>query len=236
MDPNTFNSFLSQISPEPLRVIDDRIPLSSYVSIDISENQAQLHQFDVTSSKDWEVFINDYLKKHEAQVAYGGYLETRDIYKRSEHFNKSDKETERNIHLGMDLWAAEETAILAPLDGKIHSFRDNIQFGDYGPTIILEHHIQGIRFFTLYGHLTRESITNLEVGQSFSKGQIIAALGAPEVNGDYAPHLHFQIIRDMQGYYGDFPGVCSKKNLDKFKELCPDPNLLLKVFNGTPIF
>ena len=25
-----------------------------------------------------------------------------------------------------------------------------------------------------------------------------------EVNGDYPPHLHFQIINDLQGNFGDF--------------------------------
>jgi hypothetical protein len=41
--------------------------------------------------------------------------------------------------------------------------------------------------------------------------------------------LHFQIINDMQGKKGDYPGVSSKKELAFYKKNCPDPNLLLKI-------
>ena len=61
------------------------------------------------------------------------------------------------------------------------------------------------------------------------KGDIIATLGSAEVNGDYAPHLHFQIIRDMEGKTGDYPGVASARDLKHFQDNCPDPNLLLKI-------
>ena len=52
---------------------------------------------------------------------------------------------------------------------------------------------------------------------------------ALEVNGDYPPHLHFQIINDLQGNFGDYLGVCSANELDFYKENCPDPNLILKL-------
>ncbi len=64
---------------------------------------------------------------------------------------------------------------------------------------------------------------------SVQKGQQIATLGLPPINGDYAPHLHFQIIIDMEGKFGDYPGVCSENTLAFYKENCPDPNGLLKI-------
>ena len=67
------------------------------------------------------------------------------------------------------------------------------------------------------------------MGQVFRAGAIIATLGDASVNGDYPPHLHFQIIRDIQGFEGDYPGVCSKNELDFYLENCPNPNLLLKL-------
>jgi murein DD-endopeptidase MepM/ murein hydrolase activator NlpD len=74
-----------------------------------------------------------------------------------------------------------------------------------------------------------ESLSNLEVGQKITKGQQIATLGTAEVNGDYPPHLHFQIIRDIGDYLGDYPGVCNKLELGYFMQNCPDPNLLLNL-------
>ena len=111
----------------------------------------------------------------------------------------------------------------------MHSFKNNTNYGDYGPTIILKHHINDIEFYTLYGHLSMESIVNTSVGQFFKQGEQIATLGDVSINGDYAPHLHFQIIKDIQDYKGDYPGVCSKQDLDFYLNNCPDPNMLLKL-------
>ena len=48
--------------------------------------------------------------------------------------------------------------IHAALDGTIHSFQNNTALGDYGPTIILSHEIEGFKFHTLYGHLSEASL------------------------------------------------------------------------------
>ena len=127
------------------------------------------------------------------------------------------------------MWCNANTPVYTPLDATVHSFKNNTHFGDYGPTIILKHHINNVEFYTLYGHLSLGSIENLKVNQVFKQGQQIANLGDTEVNGDYPPHLHFQIIKDLQGYLGDYPGVCNKTDLDFYLNNCPDPNLLLKL-------
>jgi len=229
MNSTTFSSFLNGISSMPLFVLDNKILLSKYVSIDLSEQNLSLHTFDVSSSQAWIKFIDEYCHQKQAQVAYGGYNEKRNIYKRSAYFNQQNADTERNIHLGLDLWIAAGTAVFSPLEGVIHSLANNANYGDYGPTLILEHQINDVVFCTLYGHLSLDSLTDKKVGDSVKRGEQIATLGTAEVNGDYAPHLHFQIIHDLEGFEGDYPGVCSKKNLDHFLQNCPDPNLLLKL-------
>lgn len=221
--------FLKSISASPLFVVDASIPLAEYIAININSSNKDLESFDIASSKAWEDYLSNYLKGKNKKIAYGGYLEVRDIYKRSSYFNAT--EDERNIHLGMDFWVDANTPILAVLDGEIHSFQNNKNFGDYGPTIILKHTINDTEFYSLYGHLSLESLKKLSEGQKIKKGEVIGYLGTNLVNGDYAPHLHFQIIKDMQGKKGDYPGVCSKKDLDFYKENCPDPNLLLKLPN-----
>ncbi|WP_271405132.1 peptidoglycan DD-metalloendopeptidase family protein [Tenacibaculum soleae] len=220
--------FLKNISEKPLYVIDTSISFEKYVPISIASSNTEL-SFDVSSSKEWEKYLDSFLIKHQKRVAFGGYLETRDIYNRSEYFNKQSKENQRNIHLGIDLWCNANTNVLAVLDGEIHSFKNNKNFGDYGPTIILKHTIDNHIFYSLYGHLSESSLKNLNIGDKVSQGEKIAVLGDNSVNGDYAPHLHFQLIMDMESNLGDYPGVSSTKTLDFYKNNCPDPNLLLKL-------
>lgn len=129
--------------------------------------------------------------------------------------------------MGVDIWAQAWTPVFAPLDGLIHSFQNNAGFGNYGPTIILEHELDGQKLFSLYGHLALEDLKDLQVGQSISKGQKFCHLGPFPENGDWPPHLHFQLMWDMMGMFGDFPGVCSHREVDKFRKICPDPNLLI---------
>jgi murein DD-endopeptidase MepM/ murein hydrolase activator NlpD len=212
-----------------IKVIDSAIPYSQYTPLDLSVSNIALSQLDITNASNFETFIESYLNKNNARVAYGGYNEIRNLYKRSSAFNDLNSD-ERNIHIGLDLWIKAGTAVLAALDGKIHSFQYNNNIGDYGPTIILEHQIENQTFYTLYGHLSLESIETIKVGDFFNKGVTIATLGDSSVNGDYAPHLHFQIIKNIEDNFGDYPGVCSKNKLTYYQENCPDPNLLLKIF------
>lgn len=223
------NSFINALSSEFTPVVSTKYTSNSFIPIDLTESNGELKRVDVSSSKAMELFITKLLVEKNGEVAYGGYLEKRAIYRRSNHFYQSDPETERNIHLGIDLWCPDGTSIIAPLDGIVHSVKNNDNFGDYGPTIILEHLYNNHFFYTLYGHLSLNSL-KIQVGKKVTKGDEIAVLGDAKVNGDYAPHLHFQIIKDLEGKTGDYPGVCSIKDLKKFKENCPDPNLLLKIY------
>ena len=221
------NKILDASNQEEIFVVDYSISIDDYVAIDLSKQNEDLKLFDVSSSKAWEIYINNYLEKANKKVAYGGYLEHRNLYDRSDYFSSQTEETQRNIHLGLDLWCPAGTDILAAFNGVIHSFNDNTNFGDYGPTIILEHSLGNDMFYTLYGHLSRASIKNIKVGQSVKQGDIIAQLGDAKVNGDYAPHLHFQIIKDLQGKEGDYPGVCSAKELEFYKQNTIDPKPIL---------
>lgn len=213
---------------ENVRVIDAQVPYNQYVPIDLSITNEDFVKLKIENSIDFESYIHNYLAKNNAKVAFGGYNEVRSLYKRSKIFGSSRSE-ERNIHIGLDLWIKAGTPVLAALDGFVHSFNYNMGVGDYGPTILLEHHIEKQKFYTLYGHLSLESINNIKVGTFYKKGQQLATLGDSFVNGDYAPHLHFQIIKKLVNNFGDYPGVCSKNDLKHYLENCPDPNVLLKI-------
>jgi murein DD-endopeptidase MepM/ murein hydrolase activator NlpD len=213
---------------EAAKVISPEIDYSEYVALDLSITNTDLQNHKLETAQDYEVFIQNQLDLYDGKIMFGGYIENRNLYKRSSVFKNPDIE-ERNIHIGLDLWINEQAPIFAALDGKIHSFQNNTALGDYGPTIILEHQIADVKFHTLYGHLSEVSLEGKKVGDAIQKGQQIATLGLPPINGDYAPHLHFQIIIDMEGKFGDYPGVCSEKTLPFYKENCPDPNWLLKI-------
>lgn len=212
----------------PTKIIDSNIDFSNYIPLDLSITNKELMESKPENATEFEIFIFNYLQNNNAEVAFGGYIEGRTLYKRSTIF-KNESVPERNIHIGLDFWTKVDTAVLAALDGKVHSFKNNIGLGDYGPTIILEHEIENEKFYTLYGHLSLESIKDLSVGKQFKKGEKIATLGSAAVNGDYAPHLHFQIIQNIEDYWGDYPGVCNSNDLNFYIENCPDPNLLLKI-------
>lgn len=228
MNSISFSKFLKGISNTSLPLLDVDIPKSKYIPLSLSKNNKQLQGINLSSSKDLAQFITSHISNNKGLVAYGGYNEKRSIYERSKHFNNRES-TERNIHLGIDLWCAKDSLIFSPLNGIVHSFKNNTNYGDYGPTIILKHTLKENEFYTLYGHLSIDSIESLKVGQTIRQGECFAKLGNSSVNGDYPPHLHFQIIKDMQDYQGDYPGVCNEKDLDFYLSNCPDPNLILKL-------
>ena len=215
-------------SIEAAKVIAPEIDYSKYVPLNLSVTNPELSQHRLETAQDYEIFIQKHLDKNHGKIAFGGYIETRNLYQRSTVFKNTNSD-ERNIHIGLDLWINESASIHAALDGKIHSFQNNTALGDYGPTIILEHEVEEVKFHTLYGHLSEASLIGKKVGEIINKGEQIATLGLPPINGDYAPHLHFQIIIDMGGKTGDYPGVCNERTIAYYTNNCPNPNFLLKI-------
>jgi murein DD-endopeptidase MepM/ murein hydrolase activator NlpD len=153
-------------------------------------------------------------------------MEHRTIYAFSSHFDTDDEP--RRLHLGVDIWCDAGTPVYAPLDGVVHSYQDNNNIGDYGPTIILQHNLEGLTLYSLYGHLSRTSLEGLSVGKPVFKNQQIATFGDTDENGHWPPHLHFQLMFDMEGKLGDYPGVGKFSEKDTWQKNIPDPGLILK--------
>jgi len=195
--------------------------------LDLSINNPELHKYDILNTEGLNHYIQTKRSEEKADICIGGYLEDRLIYRKSTHFGTDDNA--RTIHLGVDVWSEAKTPLFAPLDSVIHSFQINDNFGDYGPTIILQHKLQGQTFHTLYGHLSKASLDGLEQGMHIPKGKQFATLGAENENGNWPPHLHFQVIIDMENKHGDYPGVCSKADIPIYSKNCPNPASLLGV-------
>lgn len=196
--------------------------------LDLTAHNPVLLDADLRDTAAFEAVVADLLAQQNAYIGIGGYLENRVIYRRSPDQFGDPAITARSLHLGVDVWLRAGTPVLAPLDGTVHSVADNAHFGDYGPTVILQHELEGETFYTLYGHLTRRETALLREGMAIAKGEQFTEVGPPPENGDWPPHLHFQVIADMQGRRGDFPGVAQPEELAKWASLCPDPNLILQ--------
>ncbi len=205
--------------------------------LDFTESNGELTSATVDDTRSFTQNITRQLSCAGARYGIGGYGEHRSVYRRSELFGSSSlaggenpaSSEPRRLHLGTDIWGKPHTAVMAPLNGIVHSFAFNDAFGDYGATIILSHPLREISFYTLYGHLSLNSIKNLQEGQNVRKGDIFAEFGIPSENGQWPPHLHFQIIADLQGWKGDYPGVCKFSEKEKWLHNCPDPDLILRM-------
>ena len=177
--------------------------------------------------EDTKVFtthVQRILEDNNASVGIGKYNEVRPIYTTDAYLHETDDGPQwRTIHIGLDWFVQEGTNVLAALDGTIHQIGYNYNGKDYGPTLILIHEIENIEFHTLYGHLSKASVDKVEVGQFVKKGEVIAKVGNNTENGDWPPHLHFQLITDLLSYGGDFPGVAFPYELEVWKNLSPNP-------------
>jgi len=202
------------------------VTIDKFIKLDFTANNKELETLDLVDTASFSAYVFNKIYAAGAKMGIGGYMENRVIYRRSEHFSASN-EVQRNIHLGIDLWAVAGTPVYAPLDAKVHSFKNNANFGDYGPTIILEHSYQGKPLYTLYGHLSLGSLDGLYDGKTIQAGDKIAEIGDYPINGDWPPHLHFQVMTDMLGMHGDFPGVCAEADREKFAKICLNPDFLL---------
>ena len=198
-----------------------------YRTLDVTAGNSDLLTRDLSETADFSTYVFGEMLSENTFNGIGGYGEDRVIYRHRKHFT-NDIEKPRSIHLGVDIWAEAGTPLHAPLDATVHSFAFNDHYGDYGPTIILVHEIGETTFFTLYGHLSLSSLEGLHEGKTIQAGECFAAIGPYPENGDWPPHLHFQIIRDMRNYRGDFPGVCNASDQDYYLNICPDPELILR--------
>ena len=190
----------------------------------------------------FERLVDETLAADGLDLGYGGYLEDRPFYT-STLFAPGGSAPDRTLHLGLDVWGPAGEPVRAPLAGRVHGFRQNDGPRDYGATVVLEHEVypsrepavegarggpgtrrgEGLRFWTLYGHLSASSLDGLREGQRIGAGAVLATTGKPHENGGWPPHLHFQVLLDTLGYRGDFPGVAVASERAWWRRICPDP-------------
>lgn len=213
-------TLLRQYDVKPHQVIQ----FDNYLKLDLSKDNQLLEQVDLNDEDSFTDHVFNQLNESGKDVAVGGYAEERSLYSRSHLF---EGEEPRTIHLGIDVWTPAGTQVHAPLDGTVHSFANRNVHGDYGPVIILEHQIGDAVFYSLYGHLSTDSLIGLAKGKTIGAGEVLATVGEYSENFHWPPHLHFQLIIDMEGLEGDYPGVAIASEKEHYLGNCPDPSLLV---------
>jgi murein DD-endopeptidase MepM/ murein hydrolase activator NlpD len=197
------------------------------VLFDFTGANDELAHLDINDVSGFTEYLFNSIAEAATPVGVGRYDEDRVLYRHSPLFDGTAER--RSIHLGIDLFVVEGTEVLAPLPATVHSAADNAGLGNYGPTVILRHELDGTEFHTLYGHLSRSSLDHLETGATLFAGDPVGEVGDLQENGSWPPHLHFQIITDALGDAVDYPGVSAPSERERFLELCPDPNLILGI-------
>ena len=202
--------------------------LDEAVWLDLSVGSADLGNYaDIENAEHLHLRI---LEAMNGKTGIGRYNEARPFYTTDAYEVRGNNGPEwRAIHIGLDIFMPQGTPVAAPLDGVVHSFQDNANDRDYGPAILLEHRVsEALTFYTLYGHLTRTSLVGLQRGQVIRAGEAFCQIGPMPENGNWSPHLHFQIMLDTMGWEGDFPGVAFPEKRAVWTSICPDPWLLLR--------
>ena len=198
------------------------------LSMDFTERNKDLTKEIIEDVDKFCGYIDSKIKNGNYKYGLGGYNELRTVYSRSPVFDAPNPgEEPRRLHLGTDIWGKAGTPVYAFMGGMVHSYGFNDQYGDYGATLILTHQLDALAFYTLYGHLSLRDIERLSSGQYITRGEVIGHFGEPIENGHWPPHLHVQLILNMELHEGDYPGVCKFSEREKYLSNCLDPDLIL---------
>ena len=227
-DSDAVVHWLSSPDCKPHPMFDIDLDRSGRILLHLQEDAPGMeHAADPEAYWTW---LEDRFRAEDSRFAIGLYGEVRNVYK-GEQFTTAASPEWRSQHLGQDIFIKAGTALYAPLPGKVLSVVDNALPYDYGPTVILEHRMgeTGPAFWTLYGHLSRETLGMVKAGEPIAAGKQIGTIGDHTVNGGWAPHLHFQIITDRLGQSGEFPGVGQPSLWPVWRAISPDPNLILRL-------
>jgi murein DD-endopeptidase MepM/ murein hydrolase activator NlpD len=226
----TFENIIRKYQFTFHRVVDFNRATDRLLPLDFTQQNKELTPAILADEHVFSEYIQQKLQATNSRYGIGGYAEHRTIYSISQVFDgKTSGEEPRRLHLGIDIWGPAGTPVYAFMGGMIHSFAFNDQYGDYGATLVLLHQLDGVPFYTLYGHLSLRDIASLSAGQYVSIGQTIGHFGELHENGHWPPHLHCQIIFDMQLKEGDYPRVCKYSEREKYLANCPDPDLILQL-------
>lgn len=105
-------------------------------------------------------------------------------------------------------------------------FADHAREGDYGPTLITRHDLEGKPLYALWGHLSKSSLEGMEKGKGIRRGEKIGEIGSSQENGGWPSHLHLQLSWEAP-VGADLPGTVTEADLEIALRKYPDPRMVL---------
>src|ERR1700761_2242375 len=109
------------------KVVDFDAQNDRLFEFDFTAANTELSPDEVADTARFAAYVKKKLADNKCRYGIGGYMEHRTLYARSPHFDTGDEP--RRLHLGIDIWADAGTPVYSPLNGTIHSFKDNANFG-----------------------------------------------------------------------------------------------------------
>jgi murein DD-endopeptidase MepM/ murein hydrolase activator NlpD len=136
-----------------------------------------------------QVFLDDLHTRRSVDWSYGGYLEDRRHLWQGSYL----EQTGNFLHLGVDFNVPQGTAIATPRNAAVLLVDHDLdRDGGWGQRIFLKLAAESPEDMVLiFAHLQAVSVVP---GMRLARGSIIAEVGGPPDNGNWAPHLHIQTI------------------------------------------
>jgi len=196
--------------------------------IDASLDPSRLQHPSDNSGENLTAWWNAELKRIAPRIGIGRYAEDRGIY---DHPHSPREANPRKIHHAIDIFLPAGTEILCPYPGVVTDFANDTEHHGFGGILILRHETDdGVPFWTFYGHLAPAGFATLKPGQTVAQGAVIGKLATEAQNGDWPPHLHFQLMTHLMGWAAlDVIGISWAHQWELWREICPDPNIILRI-------
>lgn len=138
-------------------------------------------------------WVLDIARRQGVDFTYGGYLEDRSYLWRGHYLPPGPQ-----AHLGVDYNVPDGTRVALCADGEVtHIIHQGI-FGGWGGLLVFrldKPPVTGADYL-YYGHLAWDD--TVRVGQKLKAGAIVGAIGKPDENGVWFPHLHVQLVSQRQ--------------------------------------
>jgi 4-aminobutyrate aminotransferase-like enzyme/Ser/Thr protein kinase RdoA (MazF antagonist) len=161
--------------------------------------------------------------KDGIELGIGPWGEERPVYSSDAFRSVFAPDQRRSLHLGLDLFVPAGSNVRTPIDGVVVDLFETDVALDYGHAVLLKHEPEGLAFYSLWGHLSAQTVQDRKVDEKLKAGEVIGQLGDTHENGNWQPHVHIQLISYQPERAGDVIGAGEPGYRDMWRELFPDP-------------
>jgi 4-aminobutyrate aminotransferase-like enzyme/Ser/Thr protein kinase RdoA (MazF antagonist) len=157
------------------------------------------------------------------ELGIGPWGEDRPVYSSDAFQSVFAPGQRRSLHLGLDLFAPAGTDIRTPLDATVVDLYETDIPLDYGHAVMLRHAVDGVVFFSLWGHLSEATVRARRIGEALKAGDVIGQMGGTTENGNWQPHVHIQLTTYQPDRAADVIGAGEPGYRAVWEELFPNP-------------